>query len=182
LVYEKLKAVGLGRAGVGQVGNFTSCPGKEHCKGAQGYSFASEVQGPLEEMSETFPEDVLEGTVRISGCLNQCGRTSLASLGLAGDWKRDADSQKRVVHLFLGGGVYEEGSRIARYAGWVQLERLENFVREFSGRFRELRKEKEDFGHYCLRASEDRSLLPGSGFVQEGKFSDQSGPGFEGEC
>jgi sulfite reductase beta subunit-like hemoprotein len=181
-IYKKLQAIGLEKEGAGRIGDFTSCPGKDYCRGAQGYGLASELEGPLEEAVGKLPEEAREGTVKVSGCLNQCGRSALASLGLAGDWKQEAEGPKRIVHLFLGGGVYEKGSRMARYAGWIPLDRIGTFLLEFSGDFSKQRKEGETFRDYCLRISKDPTSLLAKGIVRDENAINQAGIQFEGEC
>jgi sulfite reductase beta subunit-like hemoprotein len=181
-VFQKLTAAGLAGNGVGRISDFTACPGKDHCRGSEGYSLASEIEGFLREEISHLPEEILKGSVKVSGCLNQCGRTGLASFGLAGDWWLEAEGPRRIAHLFLGGGVYEKGSRLARYAGWVHADQLGQFLKDFFEDFRTRRQDGETFKDYCLRVSEDTSRSWAKEVVRMDKLSDQAGFQFEGEC
>jgi len=181
-VFQRLEAAGLAGSGVNRIWDFTSCPGKDYCRGSEGYSLASDIEGFLAEEISRLPEEAQEGGIKVSGCLNQCGRTGLASFGLAGDWRLEEQGPRRIAHLFLGGGLYENGSRMAKYAGWIHMDQFGTFLREFFEDFRTQRREGETFKEYCLRASEDTSRSWARGVVRMDKLSDQAGFQFESEC
>jgi sulfite reductase beta subunit-like hemoprotein len=152
-VWTRLKALGLGDAGVNEITDVVSCPGTDSCKlgitSSMGLNAA--VKERLEEMQI---EDELTRRihVKMSGCPNGCSQHHIANIGFYGASIRVGDKTipASIPHI---GGNYENGEII--YGTRLRLrlpskrvpEALERWLRFYQAE----RTDGEEFNAFAER-------------------------------
>jgi sulfite reductase (ferredoxin) len=108
-VWQRLRELGLGDAGVREITDVVSCPGTDSCKlgitSSMGLNAA--VEDRVAEMNVTDP-DARKIHVKMSGCPNGCGQHHIANIGFYGASIKMGD---RTIPAYIPhvGGSYDHG-------------------------------------------------------------------------
>jgi sulfite reductase (NADPH) hemoprotein beta-component len=88
LVWRALKAIDLGEANVGLIGDIIACPGLDYCALANARSIpvAQEISQRFNDIARQH--DIGALSLNISGCINACGHHHVANIGILGVDKR----------------------------------------------------------------------------------------------
>ena len=153
-LWEELKTLGLGEAGVHEITDTTSCPGTDSCKLGITASMGANraVRQKLLEMHNEDPL-VQQMHVKISGCPNGCGRHHLASIGFQGAAVKGENGQQVPAYEVYIGGQYSDGE--FRYAKRVSTKlpskRAPEAVEKIVTFYQERRQEEETFTAFVDR-------------------------------
>ncbi len=152
-VWNRLKELGLGDAGVDEVSDVVSCPGTDSCKlgitSSMGLNKA--VKARIDEMAI---EDPLTRRVHVkmSGCPNGCSQHHIANIGFYGASIKVGDKTipASIPHI---GGTYE-GGKVgygARLKARIPSKRVPDAVERWIRFYESDRNEGEEFNAFAER-------------------------------
>ena len=124
LLYGRLAAAGLSRAGASTLADVTSCPGAESCKLAvtQSRGLGRLLSDALHERPDLV--SALPGLdIKISGCPNGCGQHHIAGIGFQGSLRKVGGRPAPHYFVMVGGGTSEEGTTFGRHVATVPARR-----------------------------------------------------------
>ena len=169
-LYEELKAVGLGRAGAGQITDITACPGTDTCKLgiASSRGLAAELTRRLTSSPDQQDKAVRKLRIKISGCFNSCGQHHVADIGFFGVSR--SVNQRKVPHfqVILGGRWDRNAGSYGLGVASVPARAIPRALERITALFVSERRNGEDFqdfvgrvGKKSLRSSlEDLTRVP----------------------
>jgi sulfite reductase beta subunit-like hemoprotein len=152
-VWKALSALGLGDAGVREIGDVVSCPGTDSCKlgitSSMGLNNAIEQR--IEQMGITDPL-TRKIHIKMSGCPNGCGQHHLGAIGFYGASIKVGEHTipAYIPHV---GGVWEGGE--VKFGQRLKLrlpakrapEAVERWIRHYEA----TRNEGEEWGEFVER-------------------------------
>jgi sulfite reductase beta subunit-like hemoprotein len=152
-VWKALSALGLGDAGVREIGDVVSCPGTDSCKlgitSSMGLNNAIEQR--IEQMGITDPL-TRKIHIKMSGCPNGCGQHHLGAIGFYGASIKVGEHTipAYIPHV---GGVWEGGE--VKFGQRLKLrlpakrapEAVERWIRHYEA----TRNEGEEWGEFVQR-------------------------------
>jgi len=154
-LWQELRGLGLGEAGVHEITDVTSCPGTDSCKLGITASMGAgrALRNTLLEMDVQDPS--IKGMhVKISGCPNGCGRHHLASIGFQGAAiKGDGGHQVPSYEVYVG-GYFEDGDDFQyarRVTTKVPAKRAPDAMKRIIRFYEEHREENEPFHRFVNR-------------------------------
>ena len=155
-VYQELKALDLGRAGVDEITDVTSCPGTDSCK--LGITSSMGLNGAVVQALDSangLLEDPLIKAIHIkmSGCPNGCGRHHVADIGFHGAaMKGRGGGQIPAYEMFVGGSYENADVRYGlRPRGKVPAKRVPDVVLRVLEFYRDQRQDDEPFKAFAAR-------------------------------
>jgi sulfite reductase beta subunit-like hemoprotein len=138
VLYDRLAAAGLSRAGASTLADVTSCPGAESCKLA-----VTQSRGLGRLLSDSLHErpDIVSAVpgldIKISGCPNGCGQHHIAGIGFQGSLRKVGGRPAPHYFVMVGGGASDGVTTFGRHVatvparrGFVALERLVQLYRD----------------------------------------------------
>jgi len=155
-VWARLKELGLGDTGAGEITDVVSCPGTDSCKlgitSSMGLNAA--VQKRLEEMAIDDPL-TKRIHIKMSGCPNGCSQHHIANIGFYGASIKVGDKTvpAYVAHI---GGRYEGGEVVYGTRLKVRLpakrvpDALERWIRHYEAE----RQDGEEFNAFAERVGQ----------------------------
>ncbi len=154
LVWQELKAVGMGRPGALWVTNVIGCPGAQTCNIAVTHShqLAYQVVDTLLEDPELALDPSLSDVrIKISGCPNSCGQHHIADIGMYGN-SRKKDGHSVPSYLMLLGGHADNGvAEFGRPFMRTGAKAAPGLVVELLKTYRQQRLEGESFRAWIHR-------------------------------
>ena len=154
-LWNELREVGLGEAGVHEITDVVTCPGTDSCKLGITASMGAgrALRGTLIEMDTQDP--LIKGMhVKVSGCPNGCGRHHLASIGFQGAAiKGDGGNQVPSYEVYVG-GYFEDGDDFQyarRVTTKVPAKRAPEAMQRIIGFYEKERQENEAFHKFVNR-------------------------------
>ncbi len=152
-VWEDLKTVGFGEAGVNEITDVTSCPGTDSCKLGitSSMGLAWELRKSLIAMDVKDPL-VRQLHIKMSGCPNGCGQHHVANIGFhGGSMKGDRGNQVPSYEMFIGGS-YEGSTRFGeRLKAKVPAKRAPEAVKRILDVYTRDRQQGEEFNAFVDR-------------------------------
>ncbi len=155
-MHQELKALGLGRAGMNEITDLTSCPGTASCKlgitSAMGLNKA--VTEALEGGNGLLSDPLVRGMhIKMSGCPNGCGRHHMADIGFHGAaMKGPTGGQVPAYELFVGGSYENADVRYGlRPRGKIPAKRVPDLVLRLLQFYKEQRQDGEIFKEFAAR-------------------------------
>ena len=157
-VWQELKALGLGDAGVDEITDVVSCPGTDSCKlgitSSMGLNRA--VQARVEEMDVQDPL-TKRIHIKMSGCPNGCSQHHIANIGFYGASIKVGEHTipAYVAHI---GGNYEGGEIVygTRLKVRLPAKRVPEAVERWIRMYEAERQDGEEFNPYAERAGSKR--------------------------
>ncbi|CAA9467813.1 MAG: Ferredoxin--sulfite reductase [uncultured Solirubrobacteraceae bacterium] len=157
-VWQALKALDLGDAGVDEITDVVSCPGTDSCKlgitSSMGLNRA--VQARVEEMDLQDPL-TRRIHIKMSGCPNGCSQHHIANIGFYGASIKVGQHTipAYVAHI---GGNYEGGEIVygTRLKVRLPAKRVPEAVERWIRMYEAERQEGEEFNPYAERAGAKR--------------------------
>ena len=152
-VWNRLKALGLGDAGVDEVSDVVSCPGTDSCKlgitSSMGLNAA--VRERLDEMQITDPL-TRKLHIKMSGCPNGCSQHHIANIGFYGASIKVGEHTipAYIPHIagnFEGGDVVFGHRLKARLPAKRVPEAVERWIRFYEAE----RQDGEEFNAFAAR-------------------------------
>jgi sulfite reductase (ferredoxin) len=157
-VFQTLAAHELAAPGANSIANITACPGTDTCNLA--ISDSTNITSKLEQViNDEFPALIHDSQmkIKISGCMNECGQHSMASIGFHGSSLKAPD--KRVLpalQVLLGGATLGNGEgRIADKVIKVPSKRGPQVLRIVLNNYEENAQDGEYFHEYYDRLGEN---------------------------
>jgi hypothetical protein len=152
-VWQELKALGLGDAGVDEITDVVSCPGTDSCKlgitSSMGLNRA--VQARVEEMDVQDPL-TKRIHIKMSGCPNGCSQHHIANIGFYGASIKVGEHTipAYVAHI---GGNYEGGEIVygARLKVRLPAKRVPEAVERWIRMYEAERLDGEEFNAFAER-------------------------------
>jgi sulfite reductase beta subunit-like hemoprotein len=152
-VWQRLRELGLGDAGVREITDVVSCPGTDSCKlgitSSMGLNKA--VEDRIEEMGITDPA-TKRIHVKMSGCPNGCGQHHIASIGFYGASIKVGDHTipAYIAHI---GGSYEDGEVGfgARLKARLPAKRVPDAIERWVRLYEDQRDGGEEFNAFAER-------------------------------
>jgi sulfite reductase beta subunit-like hemoprotein len=152
-VWRALSALGLGDAGVREVGDVVSCPGTDSCKlgitSSMGLNRAIEER--IEQMGITDPL-TRKIHIKMSGCPNGCGQHHLGAIGFYGASIKVGEHTipAYIPHV---GGVWEGGE--VKFGQRLKLrlpaKRAPEAVERWLRHYEATRRDGEEWGEFVQR-------------------------------
>ena len=124
VLYGRLAAAGLSRAGASTLADVTSCPGAESCKLA-----VTQSRGLGRLLSDHLHErpDLVSAVpgldIKISGCPNGCGQHHIAGIGFQGSIRKVGGRPAPHYFVMIGGGTSDDGTTFGRHVATVPARR-----------------------------------------------------------
>lgn len=165
-VWQRLKELGLGRAGAQTLVDVVSCPGTDSCKlgitSSMGLNRAIVQKVELMNISDPLVRDMM---INISGCPNSCGQHHLGNIGFHGATMKNDARQIPAYNVLLGGRRREgEPLRIGQIAKLrIPSKRVPDAIERFIGVYLAQRNEGEPFNAFFDRVG----VKPFEGAVQD---------------
>jgi sulfite reductase (ferredoxin) len=105
LLYQDLRALGLGDPGAGTIVDIVACPGTDTCKLgiASSRGLAGELRSRLAARAIEMDQAVRNLRIKISGCFNSCGQHHIADLGFYGVSRKKGNWAVPHFQVLLGG-------------------------------------------------------------------------------
>ena len=152
-VWQRLRELGLGDAGVREITDVVSCPGTDSCKlgitSSMGLNQA--VEERIAEMGITDPV-TKRIHIKMSGCPNGCGQHHIASIGFYGASIKVGDHTipAYIAHI---GGSYEDGEVGfgARLKARLPAKRVPEAVERWVRLYEDQRNDGEEFNAFAER-------------------------------
>ena len=103
--YSRLLEVGLANPGSLTMAHPIGCSGTTSCNLAltNSHRLAKEIQRKFIELKLDEDEDLMDATIKISGCPNSCGQHEIATIGFYGGGGRNGKEMYPVYQLSIGG-------------------------------------------------------------------------------
>ncbi len=154
-LWQGLKEIGLGDAGVHEITDVTACPGTDSCKLGitSSMGLGNAMRETLEGMNIEDPL-IKKLHVKISGCPNGCGRHHVANIGFHGAaYKGEGGPNQVPAYEFFLGGNFENGDlRFGkRIVVKIPAKRGPEAVKVVLGYYKENRKDGEEFNQFVDR-------------------------------
>jgi len=152
-VWNRLKALDLGDAGVDEVSDVVSCPGTDSCKlgitSSMGLNAAVKQRIDAMEITDPLTRRV---HVKMSGCPNGCSQHHIANIGFYGASIKVGDKTipASIPHI---GGTYE-GGKVgygARLKARIPSKRVPEAVERWIRFYEAERSEGEEFNAFAER-------------------------------
>ena len=104
-LYSKLLAVGLAKSGALTMAAPIGCSGTTSCNLAltNSHRLAKEIQRKFLELKLDQDDDLLDSSIKISGCPNSCGQHGIATIGFFGGGGRVGKEMYPNYQMSLGG-------------------------------------------------------------------------------
>jgi sulfite reductase beta subunit-like hemoprotein len=152
-VWQRLREIGLGEAGMDEIADVVSCPGTDSCKlgitSSMGLNRA--IQQRIDDMNITDPL-TRQMHIKVSGCPNGCSQHHIANLGFYGASIKVGDHTipAYIPHV---GGNYEGGDvRFARrLKARLPAKRVPDAVERWIRHYEENRNDGEVFNAFVER-------------------------------
>lgn len=153
-VWQELKAVGFGDAGINEITDVVSCPGTDSCK--LGITSSMGLGRAVKETVTSMAiEDPLVRSlhIKMSGCPNGCGQHHIANLGFHGAAMKGEGNQVPAYEMFVAGSYGDgETARIGkRVKTKVPAKRVPELVRHTIQFYQEQREPDETFNAFVDR-------------------------------
>ena len=104
-LYSKLLEGGLAKSGALTMATPVGCSGTTSCNLAltNSHRLAKEIQRKFLELKLDEDEDLMDSTIKISGCPNSCGQHGIATIGFNGGGSKLGKNMYPVYQMSLGG-------------------------------------------------------------------------------
>ena len=104
-LYSKLLDVGLAKSGGLTMATPVGCSGTTSCNLAltNSHRLAKEIQRKFLELKLDEDNDLMDSTIKISGCPNSCGQHEIATIGFYGGGSRFDNNMYPIYQMSLGG-------------------------------------------------------------------------------
>ncbi|MGZ4711577.1 MAG: nitrite/sulfite reductase [Acidimicrobiia bacterium] len=151
VLYERLVAADMHRAGAERARDVVSCPGADTCNLAvtQSRGLAADIDRALEEAGLAEVGGV---RVNISGCTNSCGQHHIADIGFMGFERRAHGRAAPGYQMLLGGRVGQMEIQFGEKATKVPAKTASQAVVRVVSRFASERSAGETFRDWLDRS------------------------------
>jgi sulfite reductase (ferredoxin) len=108
--YQELKNLGFAETGYNKLVDITACPGTDTCN--LGIASSTGIATELEKVIAAEYQDFIttkDITIKISGCMNDCGQHNMAEIGFQGMTIKSGKLVAPALQILLGGGVLGNG-------------------------------------------------------------------------
>jgi len=160
-VYEFLGPHGLAEAEARGIRDIVTCPGADTCNlgitSSRGLGRA--VTRWLDENRLQDLPEFAGASIKASGCPNSCGQHHVATVGFYGNSKHVGDDPVPHYMMMLGGGVDENGCRIAQAVMRIPARRVPVALERLVAQYREERSDGELFASWVERADRESVKL-----------------------
>lgn len=104
-MYSKLLEVGLAKSGALTMATPVGCSGTTSCNLAltNSHRLAKEIQRKFLELKLDEDEELMDSSIKISGCPNSCGQHGIATIGFNGGGSKLGSNMYPVYQMSLGG-------------------------------------------------------------------------------
>ena len=175
-VWERLKEIGFGDAGVHEITDIVSCPGTDSCKlgitSSMGLGRA--VGETLEGMDISDPL-IKQMHVKMSGCPNGCSQHHVADIGFHGAATKAPGGQVPAYELLVGGSYDGGDARMApRVKTRIPSKQVPAALKKVLEFYRDQREERELFKDFVQRVGSGAFEPAVSGFKEERELNRDS--------
>jgi sulfite reductase beta subunit-like hemoprotein len=151
VLWRKLQAAGMARAGAGTVADITSCPGVSTCN--LGVTLSRNLADELVKLVDRRGDGDL--SIKISGCHNSCGHHHIGTIGFYGALKRIGGRPAPHYRMLVGGGVDPNGAVFGEDLGLVPSGRVIEATRRVLAHADAHKAAGEGVGAYLLRVDKE---------------------------
>ena len=148
-LYSELEKSGLSAPGANAFEDITACPGADTCRlgitSAKG--LATELTGMMENGLGKYKETLGGLRIKISGCPNSCAQHVASNIGFQGASITKDGRSVPAQMLYVGGGLYGDGTRFALPVTKVPAKNAPMVVERLLEIYE---REKEDGEHFDL--------------------------------
>jgi len=109
--YNELANIGLANPGALTISSPVGCTGTTSCNLAitNSHRLAKEIQMKFIELGLDTEDDLIDSTIKISGCPNSCGQHEIATIGFYGGASRVDGTMTPTYTMMFGGRDGEDG-------------------------------------------------------------------------
>lgn len=156
-VYQALKRIELGYAGVDTVEDVTTCPGSDTCRLgiASAKGLGSAISSAFGNGLSQYGELARELKIKISGCPNGCAQHTIANIGFHAAALSHNGRTVPAHLLSLGGQANPDSAQIAKLIGKFPAKNCVKVIEILLSLFNKERLPEEDFNAFVSRTGED---------------------------
>jgi sulfite reductase beta subunit-like hemoprotein len=153
-IHQKLLAISLAEAGVGDVADVVSCPGAETCNLGitKSRNLAEVLRDRVRAISD---EESRKIRIKISGCPNSCGQHHVADIGFHGMSRKVDGDQAPYYQLLVGGSGAHNSPGFAKKLIPIHARRIPEAVDRIVNFYERERVNGESFQAFAQRQGVD---------------------------
>ena len=175
-VWERLKEIGFGDAGVHEITDIVSCPGTDSCKlGITSSMGLGRAVGETLEGMDISDPFIKQMHVKMSGCPNGCSQHHVADIGFHGAATKAPGGQVPAYELLVGGSYDGGDARMAqRVKTRIPSKQVPAALKKVLEFYRDQREEGELFKDFVQRVGSGAFEPAVSGLKEERELNRDS--------